>query len=223
MTPAGANNPAIRNQPQQAIKGDDMKSRRIFKTTAVVGAAALILGAFVAGPADAKKKKKVKKPAVCAPYTPAEQGAGAPITVVTDTATAEAPMTAKLTATQGIGTGTGVEEIDAVTMSQVSHVYANVQVDSAAAGTALNIRLEMPETEDYDLVVLNPDGSEAASAQGFNPEPTVYNDNTNGGHTEVGAEVIDALPTNDCQGYTLDIKTASGMGGELTVKYWLGG
>lgn len=200
-----------------------MKSRRIFKTTAVVGAAALILGAFVAGPADAKKKKKkVKKPAVCATYTPAEGGAGAPITLVTDAATADAPATATVTAAEGLGTGTGLAEIDDVTMSQVSHVYANVQVDSSVPATALNIRLEMPETEDYDLVVLNPDGSEAASAQGFNPEPEVFNDNTHGGHTEVGAEQIDALPTNDCQGYTLDIKTATGMGGELTVKYWVG-
>ena len=38
------------------IKGDVMKSARIYKTTPVVGAAALILGAFIAGPADAKKK-----------------------------------------------------------------------------------------------------------------------------------------------------------------------
>lgn len=199
-----------------------MKSRRIFKVTAVVGATALILGAFVAGPADAKKKKKVKKPAVCAPFTPAEQGAGAAVTPVTDAATKDAPVVAKVTAAKGIGTGTGEETVDSVTTSQISHAYVNVQVDSAAPATALSIRLEMPANEDYDLEVLNPDGSQAAAAQGFNPEPTVYNDDTHGGHTEKGAEVIDALATNDCQGYTLDIATASGMGGELTVKYWLG-
>ena len=198
-----------------------MKARRTLKATAVVGAAALILGAFAAGPADAKKKKKVKKPAVCAPYTPAEQGATAPITLVTDAATKDAPATAKVTAARGIGTGTG-SPADAVTQSQITHVYTNVQVDSTLPATALNIRLEMPATEDYDLAVLNPDGSQAAAAQGFNPEPTVYNDDGNGGHTEKGAEVIDALPTNDCQGYTHDISTASGMGGELTVKYWVG-
>jgi hypothetical protein len=199
-----------------------MKSRRIFKTVAVVGATALILGAFVAGPADAKKKKKKKAPVACAAFTPAEAGAAAPITLVTDTATADAPATAKVTAAPGLGTGTGEDTVDSVTMSQVSHVYANVQVDSSIPATGLNIRLEMPEMEDYDLVVLNSDGSEAAAAQGFNPEPAIYNDNTHGGHTEVGAEVIDALATSDCQGYTLDIKTASGMGGELTVKYWVG-
>jgi len=193
-----------------------MKSPRILRATAVVGAAALILGAFVAGPADAKKKKKVKKPVVCAAYTPAEEGAGAPISLVTDAATADAPVTVAVAAEPGLGVGGLAEQ-------GIAHTYVNVQVDSAATATALNIRLEMPEHEDYDLAVLNPDGSQAAAAQGFNPEPAVYNDNTNGGHTEVGAEVIDALPTNDCQGYTLDISTASGMGGELTVKYWLGG
>jgi hypothetical protein len=192
-----------------------MKSPRILKTAAVVGTAALILGAFAAGPADAKKKKKVKKPPVCAPYTPAEDGAAAPITLVTDAATADAPVTVAVAAEPGLGVGGLAEQ-------GIAHSYVNVQVDSAATATALTIRLEMPEFEDYDLAVLNPDGSQAAAAQGFNPEPAVYNDNTNGGHTEVGAEMIDALPTNDCQGYTLDISTASGMGGELTVKYWLG-
>jgi hypothetical protein len=192
-----------------------MKSPRILKTAAVVGTAALILGAFAAGPADAKKKKKPKKPAVCAPYTPAEDGAGAPISLVTDAATADAPVTVTVAADAGLGVGGLAEQ-------GIAHSYVNVQVDSAATATALTIRLEMPEHEDYDLAVLNPDGSQAAAAQGFNPEPTVYNDDTNGGHTEVGAEMIDALPTNDCQGYTLDISTATGMGGDLTVKYWVG-
>jgi hypothetical protein len=193
-----------------------MKSSRLLKTTAVVGATALILGAFVAGPADAKKKKKKPKPPpVCAPYTPAEGGAGAPITLVTDAATVDAPVTATVAAEAGLGVGGLAEQ-------GIAYAYTNVQVDSALPSTALNIRLEMTEFEDYDLVVQNPDGSEAASAQGFNPEPAVFNDNTHGGHTEVGAEVIDALPTSDCQGYTLVIKTASGIGGDLTVKYWLG-
>ena len=192
-----------------------MKSPRLLRATAVIGSAALILGAFAAGPADAKKKKMKKPPvAVCAAYTPAEDGAGAPISLVTDAATEAAPVTVAVAAERGVGVG-GVAE------QGIAHSYVNVQVDSAAPATALNIRLEMPATEDYDLAVLNPDGSQAAAAQGFNPEPTVYNDNTNGGHTEKGAEVIDALPTNDCQGYTLDISTAGGMGGELTVKYWL--
>jgi hypothetical protein len=199
-----------------------MKSR-VLKTTALVGASALILGAFIAGPAEAKKKKKPKKPAVCAPFTPAEAGKAAPITLVTDAATKEAPATASVTAEPGLGIGLGSgTPADDVGTAGVTHVYANVQLDSAAASAPLNIRLEMPATEDYDLFVLNSDGSQAAEAAGFNPEPTVYNDDTNGGHTEKGAEVIDALPTTDCQGFTLDIATSSGMGGALALKYWVG-
>ena len=197
-----------------------MRSRTL-KTIALVGTAALILGAFVAGPAQAKKKKKGKKPVACAPFTPAEAGAGAPVTLVTDAASAEAPVATTVAAEPGVGTSTGTPA-DAVTASQISHVYVNVQLDSAAPSAPLNIRLEMPATEDYDLFVLNSDGSQAAEAAGFNPEPTVYNDDENGGHTEKGAEVIDALPTNDCQGYTLDISTASGMGGTLNLKLWVG-
>jgi hypothetical protein len=197
-----------------------VKSRRIVKTTAVVGTAALILGAFAAAPADAKKKKP-KKPPACAPFTPGEAGSGAPITVVTDAATADAPATATVDTGPGLGIGTGTAA-DAVATAGWSYAYVNVQVDSAAPATALSLRLEMPAHEDYDINLLNPDGSVAASVHGFNPEPRIYNDDSNGGHTEVGAEVIDALPTNDCQGYTLEVITASGMGGDRTVKYWLG-
>lgn len=198
-----------------------MKSARVVKTTAVVGTAALILGAFVAGPADAKKKKKPKKPAACAAFTPAEDGAGAPTTVVTDAATAEAPASTTVATDPGLGIGTGTPA-DAVATAGWSYAYTNVQVDSVAPATTLTIRVEMPAHEDYDINLLNPDGSVAASVHGFNPDPDIYNDDSNGGHTEVGAEVIDALPTNDCQGYTLEVITASGMGGDNTVKYWLG-
>ena len=67
-----------------------MRSARFTRTVAVIGMSALVLGAFAATPADAKKKKK-KKPAVCAPFSPGEKGTEKPTLVVTDTATEAAP------------------------------------------------------------------------------------------------------------------------------------
>jgi hypothetical protein len=204
---------------------------RLLKLTAVVGASALILGAFAAGPAEAKKKKKPKKAPVCAPFAPAEAAASAPTTLVTDAATKEAPVTAKVTAEQGLGTGTGTPA-DEVTLSQVPHVYTNVQVDSAAASTGLYVRVELPANEDYDLYLLTTDGAEVARSAGFNPVPNTltgvpffehtFDGQGYGGHTENGAENIDGIITPDCGGYTLDLSTATGRGGDLTIKYWLG-
>ena len=210
-----------------------MKSGRLLKTTALVGATALILGAFVAGPAQAKKKKKVKKPVACAPFTPAEAAKSAPITLVTDAATKDAPVTTKVTATQGAGTSVGIEEIDAVAAKNLTHVYANVQVDSTAPSTGLYIKVATPQNEDYDLYVYNSQGDEVARSSGFNPAPQTltgapfglehnFDGQGYGGHSENGSENIDGIITPDCGGYSLDIATATGRGGELTISYWLG-
>lgn len=170
-----------------------------------------------------KKKPKPKPPVVppgppagsCPAYVPGELGAEVETTVVTDAATAEKPVEIPLEIGAGFGVG-GVFE------DAIAHAYHNVQVDSASGSTGLYVRLEMPFPSDYDLYVRNADGSEAARAAGFNPEPAVYNDNTAGGHTEPDAEVIDGVTTADCGGYTIDAGAATGEGGELTLKFWLG-
>jgi hypothetical protein len=185
------------------------------RTFAVLAAASLLLGAFAAGPADAKKRKKKKAVPACAAYVPGEAGAEAPIAIVTDAATADAPVSVTLTAAEGVGVGGVFEDL-------IGHAYHNVQVDTAATSASLHVRLEMPAYEDYDLYVRDETGAEIARAAGFNPEPTVYNDTDAGGHTEKGAEVIDGVATNDCGGYTVEAATASGMGGDLTLKFWLG-
>lgn len=199
-----------------------MKASRNIRSASVLASAALILGAFVA-PADAKKKKKPKTPPpppVCAAFTPAEIGADAPVTIVTEAATAEAPVEVTLATEAGAGTATGEPNADAVLTSQISHVVQNVQVDTPASST-LFIRLEMPSETDYDLFVYDAAGESVAQAAGFNPAPAVYNDNTHGGHTEEGAEVIDGLASADCDGYTLDIAGATTPGGDVTLKLWV--
>jgi hypothetical protein len=146
--------------------------------------------------------------------------------LVTDAATKEAPVTTKITTTEGAGVGTGLP-----TDATISHAYANVQVDSAAATTGLYVRLELPSGEDYDLYLLNSDGTEAARSSGFNPVAQTLpvpgdehglDGQGYGGHSEAGAENIDGIITPDCGGYTVDVGTATGKGGDLTLKYWLG-
>lgn len=195
-----------------------MTASRSIKSLSVVATSALILGAFVAGPADAKKKKKPKPPPpppVCAPYTPGEQGADAETTVVTPAATADAPVEVALHTEPGIGVGG-----NSVTETFISHVFQNVQVDSEGP-TGLFVRLEMGATDDLDLYVNTADGEMVARAAGFNPEPAVYNDTEGGGHTEKGAEVIDGIPVGDCDGFTIDVAGATTAGGDATLKFWL--
>lgn len=199
-----------------------MKATRYIRSASVLASAALILGAFVA-PADAKKKKPKPPPPppACAPFAPGELGAGAPTNVVKETATADAPVEVKVATDAGAGTGgTGNATADGVLGSEISHAIQNVQVDTPADAT-LFVRLEMPAHTDYDLFVYDAAGEAVAQAAGFNPEPTVYNDDTHGGHTEKGAEVIDGLASVDCAGYTLDIAGASTPGGEVTLKLWV--
>jgi hypothetical protein len=201
-----------------------MRSTRVLKATAVVGAAALILGAFVAGPADAKKKKKVKKPVACAPYTPYEKGAAAPIGVVTDAATKDAPLTVTLATAEGLGTSTN-ETQDSQTGALVSHAYHNIQIDSAAPNSYLYVRLEFDGQYDYDLFLRNPDGTSDTYSAGA-PPYQVFDGTGNGGHSEgdptAASENIDGAPVTDCQGFTVDVVSATTPGGDVTLKYWLG-
>ena len=196
-------------------------TKRILTVLMVV---ALIGGMLATTALDAgakKKKKKKPKSKVCAPYAPGEQGADAETTVVTDKATEEAPVEVTLTAEPGAGT-----LFEGIEIGAISHVFHNVQVDSKAKTTGLWVRLEIPEYEDYDLYLNNPDGTTASKASGFNAHtegsPLAYNDTSSGGHTENGAEQLDGIKSSDCQGYTVDVAAATAPGGDVTLKFWLG-
>lgn len=199
-----------------------IKSRSI-RTFSVIATAALIVGAFAAGPADAKKKKK--KPAACAAFVPGELGADQPVTVVTDAATAEAPVTIELDTAEGAGftspNGSAEDE------GEPSHVFTNVQVDSASPETGLYIRLEFPDGLEYDLFARLVDGTSYAYVAGSNHTGQAVAEfgldgRGNGGYSEVGAENLEGLTTADCAGYTVDVASAITPGGAVTVKYWLG-
>ncbi|MFN2594298.1 MAG: hypothetical protein ABR579_05355, partial [Actinomycetota bacterium] len=172
------------------------------------------------------KKGKGHKPPVaagCAAYQPGDLGKDAKTTVVTDAATKEAPVTVTMPIDVGVGTGTGLPT-DAVTTAGESHALQNVQVDSNLPSTGLYVRAEFDSHNDDDLYLYNTDGSEAAHAAGFNPDPdpNIGDGTGHGGHSEVGAEQLDGVTTADCQGYTVDLTGATTQGGTITFKFWLG-
>lgn len=192
-----------------------MRNGRVVRSLALIATASLVLGAFVAGPADAKKKKKPKKPAACAPYTPGESGAEAPVTTVTNANTAEAPATLEVEIGPGLGAGRDPEGEGAL----VSHAYTNVQVDSTGASDFLNVRVSWSvPPEDYDVYLDTADGTELASSAGYGPIPG----GSEYGSSAVGSESIVAFPVKDCDGFTVDVVGATTPGGPVTVDYWLG-
>jgi len=162
-------------------------------------------------------KKPPKPPAApsCPAYTPGEEGAEAEASIVTDAATAEAPLEVTIAAPPG------VPEV------ALGHVFHNIQVDTAGAESGLYVAYEFPVYEDHDIYLNYASGTEAAHAGGFNPAPVPVAlgccDGTGtGGHSEQGAEFLDGVRSADCSGYTLDMASFASEGGDMTLKLWLG-
>lgn len=204
-----------------------MKARGSIRTLSVVASAALILGAFVA-PADAKKKKKPKPPPAppaCAPFTPGEAGAEAKTTVVTDTATAEAPVVVEFETEMGMADDLGLGEYDGT-----ASVFQNIQVDSSNPSAGLYVKIEFADRNDYDLYLLTPAGETAANSGAFNgvPEGATLPVAVGGGAPEGGwaagsnFESVTGINTPDCGGYTAQIKSYLTPGGTVTMSAWLG-
>lgn len=195
-----------------------MRSPRFIRTVAVVGMSALVLGAFVAGPADAKKKKK--KPAACAAFQPGEKGADKPTLVVTDSATEAAPALQKVSLPAEFSEGL---------VSSGEDTF-NIQVDTAAADAGLYILFEFQERRDYDLNVFHTDGSYAARSHGFQPvlgtdetiEAELGNLTGHAGESTSSSEKIVGLRTADCGGWTVSASNYLGEGGDFEIKVWLG-
>ncbi|MFN2587256.1 MAG: hypothetical protein ABR613_03925 [Actinomycetota bacterium] len=201
-----------------------MKSHKTIRTMSVIASAALIVGAFTAGPADAKKKKKPKPPppAGCPAYTPSEWGKDLPVTVVTDAHTAEAPLVIELDTKMGVGSSHSNTPNDVKPDNPVSHVFVNAQVDSAATTTGLYGTIEYSEQWDYDLFFRGNDGVAVAYSAGFAPGVPFLDGTGHGGRTGLGSENIEGLTTDDCTGYLVDVVSALTAGEKITMKLWLG-
>jgi hypothetical protein len=208
-------------------------SKRMWSAVLVVG---LVTSAVVAGPATAaKKKKKPKpKPAVCQPYAPGELGAEAANLVVTDAHTAEAPLAHAFSLDPSFDEGIVelLSEESGQNLGGTPRQYVNLQVDSAAASAGLYVTWEFQTHRDYDLWAYNADGTGAASAHGFQPlidtqgQPgNADQSNTasnHGGESTATSENLIGIVTPDCGGYTLEMSTYFGEGGDFELKVWLG-
>ncbi|HYP23165.1 MAG TPA: hypothetical protein VEV43_06305 [Actinomycetota bacterium] len=203
------------------------------RTCSIVLALGLVVSGVIAGPATAGKKKK-PKPKVCTAFQPGELGAEAETVVVTDAHTAEAPLLHAFSLDMAFDEGVNdvLNEEAGTPLPGTPHHYVNIQVDSKAATAGLYVTWEFDSNRDYDLWAYNADGTEAASAHGFQPliategqpEPADQsNTGTNhAGHSTATTENIVGLITNDCGGYTIDTATYFGEGGDFELKIWLG-
>lgn len=197
-----------------------MSSNRILRGAALLGAASLIVGAFVAVPAQAKSTKPAAK--ACKAFKAKTDGKGQPTSVVTDKATADAPVEVTVPTAAGVGLSSPDGPSGDTPAGGATHTYYNVQVDSKAKMANLHVRLEYTPVLDYDLY-LRSEGAALAYSAGFSvPVPAQGLDGTGfGGHTEVGSENIDGWPAPDCSGYTVDVVSATTPGVDVTLKFWL--
>ncbi len=205
-----------------------MTATRSIKTLSVLASAAVIATSLLGGTADAKKKKKPKTPPAppaCAPFTPGEAGAEAKTTVVTDAATAEAPVVVEFDTEMGLGDDLGLQQ---TSYDETSSVYQNIQVDSANPSAGLYVKIEFADRHDYDLYLLNAAGETAANSGVFNPVPEAAEEGIGGGSPEGGWEAgsdyesVIGINTADCAGYTAQIKSYLTTGGPVTMSTWLG-
>ena len=199
-----------------------MKSRSI-RTLAVLASAGLIVGAFVATPAQAGKRKKKPVVPACEPYSPTEYNPDGEINLLTDAHTAEAPLVLEVAAPAGVGSSSNTEVgADDPSHGAPGHSFVNVQVDSAATETGVYATLEYTFPFDYDLWIRGDDGVAAAGSAGFAPGVPLLDGTGYGGHTGEGTETIEGLITPDCTGYLVDIVSATTPGETVTLKLWLG-
>ena len=183
-----------------------MTLNRSTRAIAVLASAGMLVGAFAAGPAEAGKKKK-KKPATCAAFTPGlEEAAEAPVTQVTAAATEEKPVVIEL-------------EHPASTPVTAENLYFNVQVNNPASG--LYILHEFGSDSDIDLYLYDAGGEEVASSGAFNPAPIpgVTDADGNGG---MGFESIPGFAAGQCEGFTIESHPYLTPGTPATLKLWLG-
>ena len=191
-------------------------SVKMIRTLAVVASAALVLGAYATGPAQAKKRKK------CAKYTAPDWAADAASSVVTDKATADAPIEIELET--GPGLGFTNPDYPGDETGQVPHAFHNVLVDTNAKAARLFARIDYAPAWDYDLFLRLPAGPAVAYEADFNPGtvagPTGIG-SLEGASAGPGFSQIDGYAVPDCYGYTVDAASAITAGGAVTLKLWL--
>ena len=194
-----------------------MRSTRSLRPLTAALTLALVAGAFVAGPAQAGKKKKKFS---CAPATAAapteghsgnaEEAAEAEVVNVTSAHTEEKPLVIEY------------EHGPALDPVAEDTLYFAFQVVSKTPGAGVYIRQEWPGSmSDLDLYMYDSGGTEVAYSGAFNPIP-VPGVTDSGGNGGPGFESIPGYPADPCSPYTLESKAYATMGEPTTLKIWLG-
>lgn len=193
-----------------------MRNSRVVRSLALIATASLVLGAFVAAPAEAAKKKK--KPFTCAPFTPGlEAAAEAPVVRVTEAATEEKPIVVEAEHPASL-----VQEHSALPDTQ-DEQYVNIQIVSKAS-QGLYIKEEFNSRHDIDLHLYDAAGEEVDSSGGFNPTPVKVGilDFTSGGRAGENYESIVGFPADSCAGYTAESVAFATPGTPIKFSIWLG-
>ena len=195
-----------------------MRSARALRALTVALCVALVAGAFVAGPAQAGKKKKKFS---CAPATAAapteghsanaEEAAEAEVVNVTAAHTEEAPLVIEY------------EHGPALSDAMIEDtLYFAFQVVSKTPGFGVYIRQEWPGSmSDMDLYMYDSGGAEVSYSGAYNPAP-IPGVTDSGGNGGQGYESIPGFPADPCSPYTLESKAYMTMGEPMTLKIWLG-
>ena len=207
-----------------------MNGNRLLRTASVVASAALILGAFVAAPADAKKKKK---PAGCPAFVPVEPASDSgetaevleqPVVKVTDAHTAESPLVFEYEHGAALWTITQ----DPI---QEDTVFFNLQIESKNPAPGLYVFQEWAKQPPSDMDLYLWDGAtgeQAASSGSSNVAPTpvpplpVVGDAHGQSTGAWGLESISGFPVTSCAGYTAESRAFTTPGEDMTLTVWLG-
>jgi hypothetical protein len=186
------------------------------RSFAVLAGAALLVGAFVVGPADAKGKK-------CAKYKAPDWSADVETATITDAATESKPFTVELATGPGAGTTDANYPDDAD--GTISHSFQNILVDSKAKVANVYARIDFIPAFDYDLFLRLSSGPSAAYEADFNPL-TAAGPTPVGGYSDGAAgpgwSLIEGYATADCSGYTIDVASSITPGVPVTLTVWLG-
>lgn len=190
-------------------------SGKTIRTFAVVASAALVLGASVAAPAEAKKKK-------CGRFAAPDWAADAETSVVTDKATADAPI--EIALETGPGLGFTNPDYPGDETGEVSHSFHNVLVDTNAKSARLFARIDYAPAWDYDLFLRLSAGPAVAYEADFNPATVAGPSGIGtleGASAGPGYSQIDGYAVPDCYGYTVDTASGIAPGGAVTLLLWL--
>lgn len=208
-----------------------MGSKKTIRTLSVIASAALVLGAFIAGPAEAKKKKKKPPVASCPVFTPIEPNSPSgetaevleqPVVTVTDEHTADKPLVIEYEHGPALWSITQ----DPI---QEDTVFFNFQIDSANPEVGLYVFQEWAKLpgSDMDLYIWDGATGEEATHSGSSnlapqplpPTPVINNGQTTGGW---GLESVSGFPVPDCGGYTVESRAFTTPGEDMTLSVWLG-